>query len=128
MYKSLRSSTQTRSPRLQRAANAKRHHELKRLRVHTLNQKRTMVRLFAPVACNQAVKSRAPHSLHHAQSPRFTQMPPAQASMLARGKALFICSSKQAPNPSVERTSNGGAHWRAPSRSVAPLAAAHLKR
>jgi hypothetical protein len=32
------------------------------------------------------------------------------------------------PNPSVERTSNGGAHWRAPSSSVAPLAAAHLKR
>jgi hypothetical protein len=36
--------------------------------------------------------------------------------------------STQRPNPSVERTSNGGAHWRAPSRSVAPLAAAHLKR
>jgi len=36
--------------------------------------------------------------------------------------------STQRPNPSVERTSNGGAHWRAPSKSVAPLAAAHLKR
>jgi hypothetical protein len=32
------------------------------------------------------------------------------------------------PNPSVERTSNGGARLRAPSTSVAPLAAAHLKR
>jgi len=32
------------------------------------------------------------------------------------------------PNPSVERTSNGGARLLAPSRSVAPLAAAHVKR
>jgi hypothetical protein len=32
------------------------------------------------------------------------------------------------PNPSIERTSNGGAHWLAPPRSVAPLAAAHVKR
>jgi hypothetical protein len=32
------------------------------------------------------------------------------------------------PNHSIERTSNGGAHWRAPSRPVAPLAAAHVKR
>jgi hypothetical protein len=32
------------------------------------------------------------------------------------------------PNPSVERTSNGGAHWLAPPKSVAPLAAAHLHR
>ena len=32
------------------------------------------------------------------------------------------------PNPSIERTSNGGAHCHAPSRSVAPLAAAHVKR
>jgi len=32
------------------------------------------------------------------------------------------------PNPSIERTSNGGARWFAPSRSVTPLAAAHVKR
>jgi len=32
------------------------------------------------------------------------------------------------PNPSIERTSNGGAHRFAPSRSVTPLAAAHVKR
>ena len=36
--------------------------------------------------------------------------------------------AKAPPNPSIERTSNGGAHWRAPPRSVAPLAAAHVKR
>ncbi len=38
------------------------------------------------------------------------------------------CAANARPNQSVERTSNGGAHWRAPSRAVAPLAAAHLKR
>ncbi len=32
------------------------------------------------------------------------------------------------PNPSIERTSNGGAHCLAPSWSVAPLATAHVKR
>ena len=32
------------------------------------------------------------------------------------------------PNPSIERTSNGGALCLAPSRLVAPLAAAHVKR
>ena len=32
------------------------------------------------------------------------------------------------PNPSIERTSNGGAHCHAPSKSVAPSAAAHVKR
>jgi len=31
-------------------------------------------------------------------------------------------------NPSIERTSNGGAHCFAPSRPVTPLAAAHVKR
>ena len=36
-------------------------------------------------------------------------------------------SPNRRPNPSVERASNGGAHWRAPPRSVAPLAAAHLE-
>ncbi len=41
---------------------------------------------------------------------------------------LVRASATQRPNPSVERTSNGGAHWLAPSRSVAPSAAAHLKR
>ena len=32
------------------------------------------------------------------------------------------------PNPSIERTHNGGAQWHAPSRSGAPLCAAHIKR
>ena len=32
------------------------------------------------------------------------------------------------PNPSVERTSNGGAQWVAQQRPATPLAAAHLKR
>jgi len=32
----------------------------------------------------------------------------------------------QRPNSAVKRTSNGGAQWRAPSRSVAPLAAGYL--
>ena len=36
--------------------------------------------------------------------------------------------ARMAPNPSIERTSNGGARLFAPSRSVAPLAAAHVKR
>jgi len=40
----------------------------------------------------------------------------------------FVPFTDQRPNPSVERTSNGGAHCHAPSKSVAPLAAAHLKR
>jgi len=34
----------------------------------------------------------------------------------------------QAPNPSIERTHNGGAQCLAPSRAVAPLCAAHVKR
>jgi len=32
------------------------------------------------------------------------------------------------PNPSIERTHNGGAQCHAPSRAVAPLCAAHVKR
>jgi hypothetical protein len=32
------------------------------------------------------------------------------------------------PNPSIEGTSNGGAHWFAPSGSATPLAAPHVKR
>jgi len=32
------------------------------------------------------------------------------------------------PNPSVERTHNGGSRWLAPSQSEAPLRAAHVKR
>ena len=32
------------------------------------------------------------------------------------------------PNPSVERTANGGLHLFAPERAVPPLSAAHLKR
>jgi len=37
-------------------------------------------------------------------------------------------SSWVRPNPSVERTHNGGARLFAPSRSEAPLCAAHVKR
>jgi type IV pilus assembly protein PilP len=32
------------------------------------------------------------------------------------------------PNPSIERTHNGGTQWRAPSWSATPLCAAHVKR
>ncbi len=32
------------------------------------------------------------------------------------------------PNPSIERTHNGGAQCLAPSRAVPPLCAAHVKR
>jgi hypothetical protein len=34
----------------------------------------------------------------------------------------------ETPNPCIERTHNGGARLRAPSRSAAPLCAAHVKR
>jgi len=34
----------------------------------------------------------------------------------------------QAPNPSIERTHNGGAQCLAPSQPAAPLCAAHVKR
>jgi hypothetical protein len=44
--------------------------------------------------------------------------------MESHGRAAAKVSS----NPSVERTSNGEPRLLAPSRSVAPLAAAHLKR
>jgi len=36
--------------------------------------------------------------------------------------------SSRWPNPSIEGTHNGGAQWRAPSRSAAPLCAPHVKR
>jgi hypothetical protein len=42
--------------------------------------------------------------------------------------AAFRSSMNQCPNPSIEGTSNGGAHWFAPSRSATPLAAPHVKR
>ena len=48
----------------------------------------------------------------------------AQFTSSWRERALFA----RWPNPSIERTSNGGARLFAPSRSVAPLAAAHVKR
>jgi len=40
----------------------------------------------------------------------------------------LVCLIEHRPNPSIERTSNGGAHWFAPSRPATPLAAAHVKR
>ena len=43
-------------------------------------------------------------------------------------RSQFQALPHRRPNPSIERTSNGGAHWLASSRSVAPLAAAHVKR
>jgi len=42
--------------------------------------------------------------------------------------AAFRGSMNQCPNPSIEGTSNGGAHRFAPSRSATPLAAPHVKR
>ena len=38
------------------------------------------------------------------------------------------CAREQAPNPSVERTANGGARSCALADAVPPLAAAHVKR
>ena len=46
-----------------------------------------------------------------------------QLAVLARS-----VPSTRWPNPSIERTHNGGAQLRAPSRAVAPLCAAHVKR
>jgi len=43
-------------------------------------------------------------------------------------KTVSFVHKYQRPNPSIERTSNGGARRHAPSRSVTPLAAAHVKR
>jgi len=42
--------------------------------------------------------------------------------------AAFWGAINECPNPSIEGTSNGGAHWFAPSRSATPLAAPHVKR
>jgi len=39
----------------------------------------------------------------------------------------WLCATV-GPNPSIERTHNGGAQCPAPSRAVAPLCAAHVKR
>jgi len=46
----------------------------------------------------------------------------------AKGVEFFASVAELAANPSIERTSNGGARLLASSRSVAPLAAAHVKR
>jgi len=46
---------------------------------------------------------------------------------VARSDA-FWGAINECPNPSIEGTSNGGAHWFAPSRSATPLAAPHVKR
>jgi len=43
-------------------------------------------------------------------------------------KGQSVRLTKQRPNPSVERTHNGGARFLAPSRSATPLCAAHVKR
>jgi len=40
----------------------------------------------------------------------------------------IVCLIEHRPNPSIERTSNGGAQCPAPSRVVTPLCAAHVKR
>ena len=52
---------------------------------------------------------------------------------VAAAKAMSVVRSRLAsswvrPNPSVERTANGGARLFAPSPTAAPLSAAHLKR
>ena len=49
----------------------------------------------------------------------------ARAMSVVRGR---LVSSWVRPNPSVERTHNGGARLFAPSRSQAPSCAAHVKR
>jgi len=52
---------------------------------------------------------------------------PPLASVWRVGKSSVVFSN-QRPNPSVERTHNGGARLLAPSPSAAPLCAAHVKR
>jgi len=54
-------------------------------------------------------------------------------ALRTRGAAVSATCHRRAfashwANPSVERTANGGAHWRASSPTAAPLSAAHLKR
>ena len=64
------------------------------------------------VECEEPCRPMRPESLRLVpQSPRF-------------GMGV----SRASPNPSIERTANGGAHCHAPSLSVAPSAAAHVKR
>ena len=46
--------------------------------------------------------------------------------VVANSRVIFRV--RQRPNPSVERTANGGSRWFASHRSATPLAAAHLKR
>jgi hypothetical protein len=53
---------------------------------------------------------------------------PSGCAARCRALALSKARAMQAPNPSVERTANGGAGLFAQSKSVAPLSAAHLKR
>ena len=51
---------------------------------------------------------------------------PMARSRLATSRRIVYCTGT--PNHSIERTHNGGARWRAPSRSAAPLRAAHVER
>jgi len=50
-----------------------------------------------------------------------------QAPSPAGGEDV-AASENERPNPSIERTHNGGAQCLAPSRAVPPLCAAHVKR
>jgi len=52
----------------------------------------------------------------------------AMNTKVSRSLSSTACTPNQWPNPSIEGTHNGGAQWRAPSRSAAPLCAPHVKR
>ena len=69
-------------------------------------------RLKLEVECEEPCQPMRPESLRQAPQPPSFGMGRTHAS----------------PNPSIERTHNGGAQWRAPSRAAAPLCAAHVKR
>ncbi len=58
------------------------------------------------------------------RSPWFARGRRGKLALMARHEVLL----HQPPNCFIERTANGGAHWRAPSTSVAPSAAAHVQR
>ena len=63
---------------------------------------------------------------------RFVQLEALCLAKVWRGKLALMAHQQsvlhQPPNPSIERTANGGLHRRAPCLSVAPSAAAHVQR
>ena len=63
---------------------------------------------------------------------RFMRLEASCLAQVWRGKLALMVRQQsvlhQPPNPSIERTANGGSRLCAPSTSVAPSAAAHVQR